>query len=310
MTKIYLDHNIVHYFVRGFPKSYANGGSAEQAALAIAFEKHPELRFVISAWNVIESASERLPGAPAEELADRYADFYERLTPLHIPAHDVIEREEMKRCAYLELGLISTASEVPVFNEHLSQVLALSGIEPLLGYDIRKDLRYLARKPERREVFQEAKRKTLRAREELLEAKEQGRDQDPQNRRRILRAWFARLIPLRGPDNRVLSAADRERVLDRLTESPERVFDKSPAIRTENALTDIRANMGARKPRLQDAMDLMHAIVPLAYCDAFVSNDGNVREGAKRALQETRRPVIVAERLSEALDQLCSHAAA
>jgi hypothetical protein len=309
MTKIYLDHNIVHYFVRGFPKSYPDEGSAEQAALSLALEKHPALRFVVSAWNVIEAASEQAPGTPHEALADRYADFYERLKPLHIPAHDVVEREEMKRCVYRELGLLTTISEVPVFNEHLTQVLALTGIEPLLGYDLRKDLRYLARNPQRREGFENAKQTTLKARKDLLMAKEEGRDQDPEIRRQILRRWFAGLMPLRGPDNRVLSVSDRERVLEGFTDSPERVFEHCPAMSTEGALADIRANMGARKPRLEDSMDLMHAIVPLAYCDAFVSNDGNVREGAKRSLKVTRRPVIVTARLSEALDQLCRNAA-
>jgi hypothetical protein len=310
MTTIYLDHNIVHYFVRGFPQNYVDAGTSEQDALSRALSRHPGLRFAVSAWNVIEAASERVPGAPPEELADRYADFYERLKPLHIPAHDVVEREEMKRCAYRELGLVATASEVPVFNEHLTQVLALTGIEPLLGYDLRKDLRYLARKSERRAGFEQAKQSTLKAREVLLKAKGLGSDQDPQIQRRILRAWFASLMPLRAPDNRFLPTADREGVLDRLTEWPERVFARSPAISAEDALTDVRANMGARRPRLQDAMDLMHAIVPLAYCDAFVSNDGNMREAAKRALRLTCRPVIVAARLSEALDQSCSNAAA
>jgi hypothetical protein len=310
MTKIYLDHNIVHYFVRGFPKSYQDAGVAEEAALALALRKHQALRFVVSAWNVIEAASECVPGAPRVELADRYADFYERLKPLHIPAHDVVEREEMKRCVYRELGFATSASDVPVFNEHLTQVLALTGIEPLLGYDLRKDLRYLARKPERRKIFEEAKQTTLKARQDLLKAKEQGRDKDPQIQKQILRTWFAGLIPLRGPDDRVLPSADRKRVLDSFTESPERVFEYSPAIRMEEALTDIRANMGSRKPQLQDGMDLMHAIVPLAYFDVFVSNDGNLLEGAKRALKLTGRSVIIADRMSEALDRLSPNAAA
>lgn len=88
MTKIYLDHNIVHYLVRGFPKSNPDAGATEQKALAAALEKHPGLRFVVSAWNVIEAASERLSGASPAELAGRYADFYERLQPLHIPARN------------------------------------------------------------------------------------------------------------------------------------------------------------------------------------------------------------------------------
>jgi hypothetical protein len=54
---------------------------------------------------------------------------------------------------------------------------------------------------------------TLKSREDVLKAKEQGRDKDPQVQRQILRAWFARLMPLRGPDGRVLAAPDRRSAL-------------------------------------------------------------------------------------------------
>jgi hypothetical protein len=54
----------------------------------------------------------------------------------------------------------------------------------------------------------------------------------------------------------------------------------------------------------------MHAIVPLAYCDVFVSDDGNLREVARRILQVTKRRVVVTARLSEALDQLQQNDAA
>jgi hypothetical protein len=304
MTTIYLDHNIIHYYVRGFPQNDDHRASSERSALVTVLKQYPNIRFVVSAWNIMESASEREPGAPAEELAERYADFYEQLMPLHIPAPDVVEREEMKHCVYGVLGLIPRPPEIPVFSQYLSQVLTLSGIEPLVAYDLRKELRYFARKRERREVVEDAKRVAFKAREEMLNAKKQGRDKDPQVERQILRAWFARFIPLRGPDGRVLPAPDRERVLNLFTDSPGQVFISSPAIWAENALTEARANMGSRKPRLQDGMDLMHAIVPLAYCDAFVSNDGNVRDCARRVLKVTDRAVVVASRLSETLDGL------
>jgi hypothetical protein len=111
-------------------------------------------------------------------LAERYAEFYEQLMSLHIPAADVVEREEMKVSAYLALGLLTTTPEIPVFNQYLSQVLTLSGIEPLVGYDLRKELRYLARSPDTRKVFEEAKRVSLSARKDILKARKQGRDKD------------------------------------------------------------------------------------------------------------------------------------
>ena len=180
----------------------------------------------------------------------------------------------------------------------------MAGIEPLLGYDLRKELRYFARDPGRRKIFQQANQDALKARQDILKAKQQGRDSDPQIQRQVLRAWFGSLIPLRGPDGRVLSVSDRERVLELFVESPEQVFNTSPAILAEDVLTGVRASMGNRRPRLQDGMDLMHAILPLAYCDAFISNDGNVRDGAKRTLKATRRDVVVEARLSEALNKL------
>jgi hypothetical protein len=299
---IYLDHNIAHYFVRGFPRRDAAVERTERAALAQATQGYPHIRFAVSAWNVIESAAEKEPNSEPEALANRYADFFEALKPLHIPAHDVVEREEMKRCVFEVVHSAGPPIEIPVFNEHLSQVLALTGIGgAIVGYDIRAELLYLCKKQERRESFRKAAEVSRQAREIWLKAKQEGRDRDPAIQKQVLREWWRKLLPERSSDGKFIPLAERERMLDLLTDNPNLVFKGCPAIRVEDSLTDVRANMGGRKPRIEDSMDLMHAIVPLAYCDALVSNDGNVQEGARRVTRKAGHPVVIAARLSDAL---------
>ncbi len=58
MKTIYLDHNIVHYFVRGFPGGI---GPAEVAAHTRVLRLYPDARFVVSDWNFIEPCREKDP---------------------------------------------------------------------------------------------------------------------------------------------------------------------------------------------------------------------------------------------------------
>ena len=44
----------------------------------------------------------------------------------------------------------------------------------------------------------------------------------------------------------------------------------------EDALTRARTAAAGRKPQTSDGIDLMHAVVALAYCDYFLVRDGFV----------------------------------
>jgi len=74
MTTIYLDHNIVHTSLAGSRGTMIVGAGGSGA-------------IGVREW----------ARAPAEELADRYADFYEGLVPFHSPVPDVIKREEQRK---------------------------------------------------------------------------------------------------------------------------------------------------------------------------------------------------------------------
>jgi hypothetical protein len=80
MPTIYLDHNLVHYYVRGFPKTGPISEDAERAALTRARGFSGDVRFVISDWNLVEASREKEPPpATPETLARRYAEFFRSL---------------------------------------------------------------------------------------------------------------------------------------------------------------------------------------------------------------------------------------
>jgi hypothetical protein len=119
----------------------------------------------------------------------------------------------------------------------------------------------------------------------------------------VIRDWFLTLLPERGPDSRWISLDLRGELADELSRSPEEVFRQCPAIFAEDVMAEIRAMAGGRKARPQDAFDLMHIIPALAYCDAFVSNDGPLIQQARQACARTNRSVVIATTLSEALSK-------
>jgi hypothetical protein len=97
MKTIYLDHNIVHYFVKGFPKQL--DAAVEHTSLRQAQASYPDVRFVVSDWNVIEAARECVGAQAPLDLADKHVTFFEQLHPLFIAGHDILERIEMSALA-------------------------------------------------------------------------------------------------------------------------------------------------------------------------------------------------------------------
>jgi hypothetical protein len=297
---IYLDHNIVHYFVRGFTESEG----LERTALRRALEVGSDVRFVVSDWNFIEPCWEKDPQTGQAELVNRYADFLLSLKPLYLPNVTDIKRAEMKRCVFQRLGL-QDIPEVPVFNETYSQARAVSGVEEiLLGYTLKDFMRYLVQNPKELDQYRPAQKAVLEAQLTIRRAKETGADNDTNLEKQLWRDWFGSLLPARGPGGRILARKNLDRVLELMVADPSLVFGVCPAINVEHLLSGVRASDPGRRPTIQDGFDLMHSVPALAYCDAIISNDGFVRDCARQVLEKTRRSVVVAKSLGEAIGGL------
>ncbi len=302
MKTIYLDSNIHHYFVRGFPDEQRE--RADRAALETCLKGHPHVRFVLSDWNLAEAARENDPKLTAEELSTRYSEFFLQLKPLYLPTPIEIERMETSRCVSRLMGW-SHAEEIPVVNEHFTQLLAITGITPIpLGYSLRHFMRHLQRNAESRERFRRAEQMVPSAMRAWQRAHVEGLDKDPAVRTRIEAKWFEALFPERRPDGRFISRQQRAEIVERLARSPDQVYDACPAIHAESVLAEVRARFVGRQPEGQDAMDLMHAVPALAYCTALVSSDGHLRQCLQQAAKQLRSPLIIAKTLAEAIDRL------
>lgn len=302
MKTIYLDHNLYHYFVRGF--SDEEWERRDRAALERCLKAYPAMRFALSDWNLTEAAREEGGELKPDELLSRYSDFFFRLRPLYLPTPVEIERAEMRRHVNQLLGWEDSLEQIPVFNEHLTQLLAIAGIEPLIGYDLRHFMTYLQEHPESRDRFRQAEQAVPTAMRVWQRGHREGLDKDKEVRAQIEAKWFAALVPERQPDGRFISRQQRAEIVERLALSPNRVYDACPAVHAESVLAEVRARFVDREPEDQDAIDLMHAVPALAYCTAIVSNDGHLRQCLQQAAQKMRSLLVVAKTLADALDRV------
>jgi hypothetical protein len=77
--------------------------------------------------------------------------------------------------------------------------------------------------------------------------------------------------------------------LDYVLSHMKQVLAACPTIRVEDALNHIRVS-GHFKPKPSDASDLQHAMVGVAYCDYFVSDDKNLAEQCRQAAMRCELP--------------------
>jgi hypothetical protein len=298
---IYLDHNIVHHFVRGFP---IGTEPAETAALRRVLQPSTDLRIVVSDWNFIEPCRERDAIGGHAPLVTRYANFLLGLNPLYFPTVLAIKQAEMARCVYTHLGM-QAESAVPVFNQTYSQARSASGLEELLlGYSLKDFMLYLVKRPKELDQYRAPEQQTYDAQLTIREARKKGLDKDAALQARLWREWFGSMLPARGPEYRIIPKSNLQRVLNIFVDAPNLVLHSCPAIQVESVLSDVRANVGGRKPRIQDAIDLMHAVPALAYCDAMVSDDKHLLRCATEVIKATSRSVVLARKLSAALERL------
>jgi hypothetical protein len=241
---------------------------------------------------------------PLYEVA-RYADFFESLRPLFIDGHDVLERAEMRAYGYLPSSIpITPKHQHWMFSTEFTQVALSRTPEVLVGFDLRIYLRHLVKTDASRAEIHQSVGVAQKAQQTGIDAYNDGRLLDTQKQVQVLRDWFLTLLPERDSDGRWISLDRRRELADELSRSPDEVFRRCPAIFTEDVMAEIRTMAGGRKARPQDSFDLMHTIPALAYCDAFVSNDGPLAQQAKQICLRTGRSVVIAPTLSDATSKL------
>lgn len=302
MKTIYLDHNIAHYFVRGFLPNV--DGVAEWDALKKCRSAPRDFRFVLTDWHLVEAARECTHRDDPQGEGRRYADFFESLTPLFLDGHLALEKAEMATVAYSRWNLPTRGKPDSMFATEFSQIASSQVPEMLIGLSSRIYLRHLIETDSSRAEFHHAAGRATSGQQMVIDAYNEGGQFDLAAQQEIDREWFLSLLPERDLSNRWIALDRREQLADQLSRSPDELLRQCPAIFTESVMTDIRATAGGRKAKPQDTFDLMHIIPSLAYCDAFVSNDAPLRKQAEEVCRRTGRVVAVVSRVKDALGKL------
>jgi hypothetical protein len=256
---LYLDHSIVTH-------------SASWTSVDDIFTSG-KAQLTLSLWNLFEigSASDR-----AQQ--DQRLAFLMKANPLWVLERVQIERREVR--AFLWKEKLQIAPEpVDAIRCYLSQVESFMvgsqtriGVTPRQWIDTIDFQRYAPSK----QLAPTALRQL-----QTLGSKKVAERQDE-----IFEKWIAGLLPTLLPDGSACSKADLSDFSKFCLENQAAFYDACPAMAVENAMTRARTSAASRNPQNSDGVDLMHAVVALAYCDYFLVRDGFVFQCCEHARRE------------------------
>jgi len=256
---VYVDYNILTWATGTNPRPDSSAVRQELLALRDA-----GYRIALSAWHIYELAA-----SENDDYIARVSSLADELSPVWVSNPAYVKRQELKRFLHP-----ATAGDVPAFNTYLSQMWATySGIvfvgEPLA------------------QVVQSIRHTGLdglrKAASETPDAIQIGRAALADGRLKanepiIDRGYFTMFLP----------REDAPRV-DYLLDNRKAMLKVCPCIAVEEHLSQIRVRSNFT-PRTSHAADLHHALVGLAYCDHFVTDDAELREHCRQVLQTTSLP--------------------
>jgi hypothetical protein len=272
MGTIYLDHNVV-VDISGVP------GAPDAPALLNHAKTLQTLgnRFVLSAWNMYELAR-----SIDQQHVDQCCRFVEELHPLWVSDSRKVKSQEIDRFLqpkFDSIGPVRNRSFTP-FSETVAEMWATFGESSLPDETFTNSVAQLRAHPDFVSNIDQAAMETPAA---ILTGRQAHRD----GRARLLQGSIDReFLELFLPEG------DRNQQLDYLMQSRTKLLAASPALAIEEAMSRLRVR-DSFKPERADAADLQHAMVPLGYCDHFVTNDGQLAQHCMTVVKQLNLPCKV-----------------
>lgn len=275
MKTIYLDHNVIHYFSWRFPNSI--DAAAEINALKAA-RADSQCKFVLSPSSIYEAAS-----GNNKDCIEATAKFIDSLDFWFIPDHPVLAKRELRRHVLRVYFGENVSVESPFatsYTQHLVDV-GISNIS-VGKYTPAGMIRHYAKHPHGQlDAVNQQRMTRPEILQQLQKAKAEG-EFDAEMERRVAYDYFMLHFPERTFDGTWIPKEKKDAIIPELIRNQKEVFRECPTIWVDSLLSDARIENPARKPQLGDAIDIMHMGSALAYCSAFVSNDGYTRTVACR----------------------------
>jgi hypothetical protein len=249
MADLYLDHSIVTH-----PGSWKPVDDILTCGKA---------RLALSLWNLFEIGS-----ASDKAQQDQRLAFLAKFNPIWILERVQIQRHEVRAFLWKEMLKIEPEA-VEALRRHLSEVESyMAGSQTRIGVTPRQWIDSV-------DFGRFAPSKQL-APTALRQLQTFGPKKIAQRQDEIFEKWIAGLLPTKLPDGAACSKADLSGLSQFCLENQAAFYGACPAMAVENAMTRARTATATRNPQCSDGIDLMHAVVALAYCDYFLVRDGFV----------------------------------
>jgi hypothetical protein len=270
---IYLDHNVI-VGVAGLPA----WTDAESERACIARLRTQGVRFVLSAWHMYELAK-----SGDVDNVHRCCAFVEELQPIWANNPIAVKRAELLCFLGPSLG----SSKIPTVDDMWASY-GESGIQSETFSGV---VRALQADPGFLREINEAANLTPGAIVTGRRAHQDGRLKQAEPI--IDCEYFAGLLTCDPTDPRV----------NYLLDNIKAVYRSCPAIAVEDVITHVRIKENFT-PLPAHASDLQHALIALAYCTAFVTDDKNLLENARVTRNKLDLPTQLTRRASGVSVQL------
>lgn len=246
-----MDYNLI-VIAAGIPV-HADAEKMQSAFFALA---ERGVRFAFSAWHAYELARSK-----SEEHIDACCAFIEKIDPIWMSNGNYVKRKELAHFLETNEGFTT----IPIlltrhaFNATISQMWSTYGGPVFVGETFRNSVYELRKTPGALKLIDDAARETPDA--ILIGRAAVANGQLGENEQIIDREYFANLVEPSSQES-----------LDYVVAHKRDVLKTCAAIAVEEEMSQVRVRTQFR-PEHGDAADLQHAIVGLAYCDGFITDD-------------------------------------
>lgn len=272
MGTIYLDHNVIAD-IAGIPGAHDAPERREHVKALQALGN----RFVLSAWNMYELARSN-----NQQHIDQCCSFVEELEPLWVSDSRKVKKQEVDRFLqpmFDNVGPVRNRSFTP-FNGTVAEMWATFGEGSRPDESFTNSVALLRAHPDFVANVDLAALETPVA---ILIGRQAHRDGRARLLQGIIDREFLKLF---------LPVGDANQQLDYLMQNRKKLLSVSPALAIEEAMSKLHVR-DSFKPEPADASDLQHAMVPLGYCDHFVTNDGQLAQHCTTVVNQLQLPCRV-----------------
>lgn len=263
MKKLYLDHHVLV--------------DESQWPLLRDITGRGVTKLALSSWNLVEIAQ-----ANDANQRHRRIEYVSSLSPVFVHDKITLQRFELRNFAwlyYFQAGFFPFSAFAVTFPDYLLENFNIPVRPDYALADYFRNAR-----PEHLVPIRAQQDEAVLALQALQTA---SRQRLAQIEKETFALYLTSRLPVTAPDGTHLSDAAAADMAEFCFERRDTLYRLSPALFVEEELSAKRRQNAVRRPSRSDVADLMHSVVGLAYCDAFVTRDGFARaccDHAKAAL--------------------------